>query len=268
VTSNLWPGGGGQEDEEDRDDGVAEEEGIDFAQEADEAVDPEEEMLKLEARLRDLYPQLRDMRTVVPEEDLEKAVRARRKPSTSFNAKFVMGTRMTDSAGARKIPPVVCVTGHGGRGGNLGINGIYELYPDRFEGRPIYQKTLENRWEDDLDANGPGRIRLEHRLPLMDQRQRTDFTKSQSAFIIRAPRKTSGRMALWPAGDSYFLFFDPGAGCWCIGPAVGHTEIFARCAAPDEHIPDKLERWQVWDAGQHKWYEHRGLRTIKGCKAR
>mmetsp|Transcript_23054 Transcript_23054/g.64898 ORF Transcript_23054/g.64898 Transcript_23054/m.64898 type:complete len:337 (-) Transcript_23054:79-1089(-) len=235
--------------------------------EVDEEEEPEEDMAavweKFEANLAAMHPKLKDTRGLVADEELVVAVRARRNPAISDNARFVMGSRPVDKMGAREVPPIVGVMGHRGAGGNQGINGIYELYPGFFHDRPVYQKVLEKRLVSDLLAAPPGGL-VAQRDPPRSPRSRVLAKRNQREFIMKAPVKKPGFETMWPVPNGWFLFFDKGIACWCIGSAVGHTEIYARCPGTEELIPDRLERWQVWDCGLHAWYDHASLRSFKG----
>lgn len=230
-------------------------------QEQESESDAEAELAKLEANLYATHPKLQDPRRLVPDFELESAIRLRRNPAVSFNAKMVMGGRVADTLGARQVPHAVVITGHRGGGGNIGLNGVYELFPDAFHDRPVYQKMLEKR-ELLQEEFPPGRIRPRS---LHDQQSRFEAGRSQRALIVKAPQRSGGATTMKTVRDAYFLFFDRGNGCWCVGPRVGHSEIYARCPGTEELLPDKLDRWEVWNAGQKRWYEHNGLRTHKGC---
>ncbi|CAK9115470.1 Hypothetical protein (Fragment) [Durusdinium trenchii] len=68
---------------------------------------------------------------------------------------------------------------------------------------------------------------------------------------------------LLPSKEVWFLFFDDRRGAWCIGPAIGAIEIYAKCFTVEEAIPCNLGEWQVWDIGKKEWYTNKGIRLIK-----
>jgi len=234
-------------------------------EEEEEDIDVEEEWEKLEEALKTLHPKLKDTRDMVPNEQLEMEAWKRRNPLISLNSRMVMPALPPEFHGVQGTPKLIGVTGHRASGGNIGLNGIYELYSDSFHDRPVYQKTLEKRWEDDLEAHGPGMMRTA-RAPLMSSMERFEADKSQSGYFVRPPRtkRPGGLVTMWPTGDAWFLFYDRGCACWCIGPAVGHSEICARCPGLDDHVPTELRHWEVWDVGKKCWYEHPRLRTFRG----
>merc|ERR1712187_455286 len=74
-------------------------------------------------------------------------------PMYKFNGTFCTDFRGRTfdplGCGPQVIPQMIVVTGHQGFGGNLGVNGIYERYPDDFQGHPVYMKKMEKRAEED-----------------------------------------------------------------------------------------------------------------------
>lgn len=230
-----------------------------------EDVDLDAEMKNFEANLHAFHPTLKDMWRDFAEEELMAEVHARRNPMVAFNSNFVMAKPTVASKGAGCVPPVVGVTGHVHKGGNIGLNGVYELRTGLFNDRPVYQKTLEKRLASDLQA-APSAGLVAARMPLRTWEERILSQRSSSIRQVKRPAEQSGLATMWPTPNVWFLYFDRGLGCWCIGPKVGHYEIYAMCPGTEEFIPDKLDRWQVWDCGLKTWYSHKRLRTFKGCR--
>jgi len=137
---------------------------------------------------------------------------------------------------------MVIVTGHHGPGGNLGVNGIYERYPQDCEGRPVYFKSLEKRGAEDTDPELP--------LPMTDE-DRLEKMRKQKAVDIPRQSLATRPTKLFVAAGKYFLYSR--RGMWYIGPIVGSMEAFARCPSCDEAAPSDLTGWEVWDAGKHAY---------------
>jgi len=179
------------------------------------------------------------------------------------------------------VPRLVVVTGHAGAGGNAGLNGIYERYPDDYKGRPVYQKMLEKRAADRRATASPFRTRMTRSRSTPSassaggagsgsqrswspssprSRIRLDATERWESF--RAPAPTLGPVEMRPPVDGWFLFFH--RGCWQIGPAVGSREVYARCPVAAQLAPSILADWEVWDVGRKCFYKHKHLRAFKG----
>jgi len=252
----------------------------------------------LDQTLRQLQPRYKPAAELVPDLDMLVAVRlhmtarhAAARPaeaalctSKHFNSQLFFGenTRPWDREAPLKVPRIVVVTGHAGAGGNAGLNGIYERYPDDFKGRPVYQKKLEKRAADRRTAasclRSTGRMTRSRSTPSASStgagsvtkrswspsspRARIKLDAAERWEIFPAPAPTCGPMEIRPPVDGWFLFFD--RGCWRIGPAVGSREVYARCPAAEQLAPSTLADWEVWDVGRRCFYRHKRLRALKG----
>jgi len=254
------------EDEEDREDEEEEEQEQPEEEEEDkpdpamqEWEDTLQEWARLDQVLKRIHPKLKDTRTMVVDEEMNRLVKARRNPTLRFTATLMCGTQpymhgAPVEKGSWTIPRVIIVTGHRGEKGNIGMNGIYERHPDDHHHRPVYFKTLTKRtMEEDVfmsrTAWRPGMITCV-RIPAIPP---------YDGPVIMGPTP--------PGGLNFFLYFDNTQGCWCIGPKVGAmTRICARCPGCADSVPANLLSWECWDVGMKQWYVHRGLQAIKGGK--
>jgi len=237
-------------------------------------VEPLEELTKddfqaFRKMLAKAHPKFKAVEEMRLDGALEDAVQARLKPTRKLNALLVMRSPVTRANSKHEVPTAIVVTGHKGPFGNLGINGVYELYPDQFHGRPVYQKRLEMQSAKDVDDTPP-QLSAEEACALrrVSYKERALRRRSQTSVRLVAPI-AKDVMALGPIQlsrprDAWFLFFDNTQGKWCIGskPEMG-GELFARCPGAEEVIPDGLRRWEVWDTGRCVWFQHKGLRSYK-----
>merc|ERR1719453_2842343 len=96
-----------------------------------------------------MNPKYKKAESEILEEKLERAVNerlARLRKANKCNALIAFGAsgrQVPLNLGNIKVPTLIEVTGHCGSGGNMGVNGIYERYPDNCCGRPVYQKYLQ-----------------------------------------------------------------------------------------------------------------------------
>lgn len=231
----------------------------------EEEIDLEDEMEKFEANLQQFHPHLRNMWRNFDEEEIMAQVYERRNPLISFNSSLMISKPAVATKGASSIPHIIGVTGHAQAGGNLGLNGIYEVRSGLFNDRPVYQKTLEKRLVRDL-MTCPAEGLIADRMPLRTWDERILTQRSSRVRKLGKPVQEAGLATMWPTPNAWFLYFDKNLGCWCIGPKVGHYEVYAMCPGAEEFYPDKLDRWQVWNCGEKLWYSHKSLRTFKGCR--
>eukprot|EP00439_Symbiodinium_sp_Y106_P075043 s333_g14.t1 len=230
---------------------------------------PPEEMSTQDARLR------RDL--------------VRRKPLLKYNAVLFFGesarsARGCSVAGAgalwscpgkprpRHVPDLIIVTGHRLKHrGNMGINGLYQRYHQDFHGRPVYQKVLERRKVHKELVTEDGEL-----LPSPeDQIIRQWKPRTDEALVLARRFQSIGQVPdqededvvlfpkLLPSKELWFLFFDDRRGAWCIGPAIGATEIYAKCFTVEESVPCNLGEWEFWDTGLKQWYTHKAVKLIK-----
>jgi len=249
-----------------------------------------EDIKELEETMHRMNPKYKKAETAILEEKMERAVSEqlkRLRKSNCFNARIAFGPagrQIPLNLGNVKIPTLICVTGHHGMGGNAGINGVYERYPDDYHGRVVYQKYLErDEWLQepqaiefrngaqawaiqDLDDESGGRT-----FPTIHDTPRTKLAMkhtmvSAKVLPLHPDPDAVGHFRWVDKTESWFLFWDDLIGAWCIGPKPGSGYVFARCFGVDEALPDNLgpDRWQVFDVGHRKWYTHKNLRTYKG----
>jgi len=248
-----------------------------------------EDLQELEDTMHRMNPKYVKAESMVYDGKIEIAVNerlSRLRRANKFNALIAFGAPMTIpiNPGNVKIPTLISVAGHHGLGGNVGINGIYERYPDNHYGRPVYQKYLEREeWLNELQqvelcngARGFVSQDLEddenwRTFPTVHDSPRSKLAMMQSMVSVKVlgARHLPGAVGHFEyvhKTESWFIFFDDLLGAWCIGPKPGNCEVFARCYGVDEAIPDNLgpERWQVFDVGHRTWYTHKNLRTMKG----
>jgi len=248
-----------------------------------------EDIKQLELTMRKMQPKYRKAENEILEEKLQRAVNerlSRLRKANKCNAIIAFGaTRQVPiNLGNVRIPTLISVTGHHGAGGNLGVNGVYERYPDNYCGRPVYQKYLErDEWVSepqalefrngaqawavqDLDDEYGGRV-----FPTVYDQKVTREAMKQTMVSVKVlpvekdPDKV-GNFRFVDKADVWFIYFDDLQGAWCIGPRPGSGECFAKCYGVDEAIPDNLgpDRWEVFDVGHRKWHTHKNLRTLKG----
>lgn len=227
---------------------------------------------------------------LVPEEDIIKEVKRRRNPLLKFNATLSFGETACQARGMgvegagklascpgklrpRHIPQLVILTGHTRKiSGNMGMNGIYERYNEDYHGRPVYKKCLERRhvpeWliDDDgsLMMNPEDNVRRDYH-PRSPQGQVLARKYQKSEVLQLDPEWDNDPIypKLLPSKELWWIFFDDHRGAWCVGPAVGAPDIYARCYALEAAVPHNLKHWDVWDAGLKKWYENKGMKVIK-----
>jgi hypothetical protein len=244
----------------------------------------------LEETMWKMQPKYKKAENMILEEEMERAVDARLKRlkrANTTNAVLAFGApkqQAPANLGNIKVPTLIYVTGHHGLGGNVGVNGVYERYPDNYHGRPVYQKYLDrDAWTlepqeveftggerayamQDLDDEEGGRT-----FPSLHDTPRTKLAMKHTmvASKVLACQKEHGAVGDFrfvDKAESWFIFFDDYQGAWCIGPQPGSNAVFARCFGVDEALPDNLgpEAWQVFDVGNRIWHTHKNLRTIKG----
>lgn len=248
-----------------------------------------EDINELEETMHRMNPKYVKAESMVYDGKMELAVNerlARLRRANKFNALIAFGAPMQIplNPGNVKIPTLISVAGHHGLGGNVGINGVYERYPDNHHGRPVYQKYLEReQWLNELHqvelcngARGFVSQDLEddenwRTFPTVHDSPRSKHAMTQSMVSVKVlgSRHLPGAVGHFEyvhKTESWFIFFDDLLGAWCIGPKPGNCEVFARCYGVDEAIPDNLgpDRWQVFDVGHRIWYTHKNLRTMKG----
>lgn len=226
----------------------------------------------------------------VPEEDIIKEVKRRRNPLLKFNATLSFGEAACQARGMgvegagkwascpgklrpRQIPQLVILTGHTRKiAGNMGMNGIYERFKEDFHGRPVYQKCMERRhvpeWliDDDgsLMVNPEDNVRRDYR-PRTPRSQVLSRAYQRSEALELDPEWDRDPVypKLLPSKEQWWIYFDDHRGAWCVGPAVGAPDIYARCHALEAAVPHNLKHWDVWDVGLKKWYENKGMKVIK-----
>jgi len=118
-----------------------------FIREPIERLGPEDLKILAETVIK-MAPKYKKCESKILDEKLENAVieRLKRlKPATHINGLVAFGAIgvTPQSLGNIKVPTLITVFGHNGIGGNIGVNGVYERYPDNYHGRAVYQKYLE-----------------------------------------------------------------------------------------------------------------------------
>lgn len=228
---------------------------------------------------------IKDTRTMIPQEKLERAVQERLKrlkPALHLNGLLAFGQceYVTANIGNITVPDIINVAGHNGAGGNIDVNGIYKRYPDNYDGRAVYQKVLErDEWEpqEQLIETFSGQLMpatLEsggRTFPTIHDSPRTKKMLKES---MRCDKVLPAQRARGCLGDfrpvhrkeCWFLFFDNLSGAWCIGPKPGSNLAFARCRGVEEAVPDNLgpEGWEIFDVGRRMWVKCDRLHTRKG----
>eukprot|EP00933_Yihiella_yeosuensis_P032625 TRINITY_DN26243_c0_g1_i1.p1 TRINITY_DN26243_c0_g1~~TRINITY_DN26243_c0_g1_i1.p1 ORF type:complete len:349 (-),score=58.15 TRINITY_DN26243_c0_g1_i1:182-1228(-) len=239
--------------------------------------------------VKKLHPSYIPASDITPEAEIIEAVKKMKNPRTKFNAQLSFGegarrARGGGAHGAAELMPklvdvglrsnhqtrMVVVTGHKDyRKGNLGINGIYELYPESYDGRPVYQKSIEKRWvkedrvfKDGTLAKDPNDYKKRAWQPL-NVDQRILLRKFQGNTTCPAPTGVVHKKLL-PSKNDWFLFWDDRRGCWCIGPAVGACEVYAKCPGVEDAVPTILRRWMMFDYATKEWYENDSL-VVQKC---
>lgn len=245
-----------------------------------------EDFEELDRIVRTLNPGFVPAAELIPEAALRDEVKAKRNPKSQFNAllSFGEGARAARGFGPQgagslfpgknvryrpiHAPNMVLVSGHKQYTcGNVGLNGLYERYPEDFHGRPVYQKMFERRYvtDEEFHVEEEG-ITLRRAWEPRDATARLIERRHQTATPLTPEPDVPVHPRLHPAKDEWFLFFDDRRGSWCIGPAVGATEVYAKCPAVEDEVPSLLRRWLVWDAGQKVWYENQGMKVVKAGK--
>jgi len=224
----------------------------------------------LRRAISNVHPHLQFSHEVDPKAEA-KALYAQLNPARRFNALLVAGDtavsqprgHRTMKFGPQVVPRIVVVTGHRGVGGNAGLNGVYERYPDDYQGRPVYQKLLEKRDAPEFEE------------PVCRSRHEWCDRSYGTRVLMQRDQKVARRHGSVPdlagrppeiraAKHAYFLFFAHDQGCWCIGPRIGSGEVFARCPSADDPVPSGLFGWQVFDVDLKVWYSHKSLQAVKG----
>lgn len=318
VASEEWDPDQEEEEEEELDafrpgGTLATKRGWDEEAETIERLGPQD-IRELEETMWRMQPNYNKAENMILEEKLERAVTERLnrlRKATKLNAILAFGAPMykegllndpqrgkmaphlkptatisQQQLGNVKVPTLIYVTGHHGAGGNVGINGVYERYPENYHGRPVYQKYLDrHEWIDepqevvfakgqraiclqDLDDEDGGRTFPTHfDEPATHIGMKHTMVTAKVMPCERAPGAV-GDFRYVDKAECWFIFFDDYTGCWCIGPRPGSNAVFARCFGVDEILPDELgpNRWQVFDVGHRTWYTHKNLRTMKGGK--
>ncbi|CAJ1411573.1 unnamed protein product [Effrenium voratum] len=254
----------------------------------DEVLD-DAEVEDLHRLVRELQPKLLQPEEVPAQELRFRKELVKGRPLIKFNAvlQFGEGARSArgcgvEGAGAlwscpgrlrpRHVPEFIIVTGHTQRQrGNMGVNGFYQRFNQDFHGRPVYQKIMERRQVQKSLVTEEGDL-----LPSPeDNFIRAWKPRSEEALVLSRRFQTVGEVPaedgedvvvfpkLLPSREIWFLFFDDRRGAWCIGPAIGATEVYAKCFTVEEAIPCNLGEWQMWDIGKKEWYTNKGLRLIK-----
>lgn len=248
-----------------------------------------DEIQELKDTMERMQPKYVAAESQILDAKLEHAVNDRLKrlrKANRFNGVIAFGAprHIALNKGNVKVPTLISVIGHKGMGGNIGINGVYERYPDDHHGRPVYQKYLERQeWKNELQqvelhngARGFVSQDLEdddnwRTFPTVFDSPRSKQALKQSMVAVKvlAARPLPGAVGHFEyvhKTESWFIFFDDLLGAWCIGPKPGNKDVFARCYGVDEALPDNLgpNRWQVYDVGHRMWYTHKNLRTTKG----
>jgi len=252
----------------------------------DEILD-DDEIEALELCVKKLNPNYVPAAEVEFEADIIAEVKRRRNPLLKFNAilSFGEGARAARGLGVegsgywasmpgkqrvRHIPRMVVVTGHTlQRLGNMGINGIYERYPEDYHGRPVYQKFMERRNVHPFQIDEAGDYihdpedderRVWKPRTLESQVLSRRYQKGEKLPVYEQPPPFPNLM--WTK-DAWFFFFDDHRGAWCIGPAVGATEVFAKCFALEQAVPHHLKGWEIWDAGVREWFSSEAMQAVK-----
>jgi len=250
----------------------------------------QEDFEELTECVKTFHPLFTPASELIPEEEIIKAVKARRNPLLKFNATLSFGEGASQARGMgvegagkwanppgkmrpRQVPNNVLVTGHTKKSaGNMGINGIYERHKEDYHGRPVYQKVMERRHVPEWLIDDDGSIMVNPQDNLRrDYRPRTPRSQvlakryQQSAKLDLDPEwdKDPVYPKLLPSKEVWFIFFDDHRGAWCVGPAVGAPDIYARCYSLEAAVPHNLKDWDVWDVGLKKWYESKGMQVIK-----
>lgn len=249
----------------------------------------DEEIEELNQLVRELQPKLQAPESIHAQDLRIRREMVKRRPLIKFNAVlfFGEGARSArgcgiDGAGAlwscpgkprpRHIPQFIIVTGHKQRSrGNMGINGFYQRFDQDFHGRPVYQKIMERRQVRNHQVTETGELEL----TAEDKFIRVWKPRSQEALVLsrrfqtvsEVPTEDAEDVMVYPkllaSKENWFLFFDDRRGAWCIGPAIGAIEIYAKCFTVEEAIPCNLGEWQMWDIGRKEWYTNKGIRLIK-----
>eukprot|EP00411_Alexandrium_monilatum_P004356 CAMPEP_0175282250 /NCGR_PEP_ID=MMETSP0093-20121207/51537_1 /TAXON_ID=311494 /ORGANISM="Alexandrium monilatum, Strain CCMP3105" /LENGTH=292 /DNA_ID=CAMNT_0016577451 /DNA_START=47 /DNA_END=925 /DNA_ORIENTATION=+ len=189
--------------------------------------------------------------------------------SQHMNSRLIFGEqlRMWEREGAggpTHVPRVMVVSGHAGQGGNIGLNGVYERYPDDYCNRPVYQKLLEKgSVRQDSERHIGRRNRATRRdFGVNSPRTRILLDRSDRWQVLPPLPACTGPLELQAARSAWFLYFYEGF--WLIGPRVGSREAFARCPGSEEIVPSSLLSWEVWDIGRKRFVKSQGLRAVKG----
>lgn len=232
--------------------------------------------------MRNMHKGYKDVSELVVDEHIQKGIQAMRNPMLKYNGLFVMADQSRLVTAPKIVPKVVIVTGFNGEGGNSGVNGIYELYPDQYNRRPVYQKMLEKRsialaadaWTAPpppvtfrLDSKGRP---VEEPAPAAPEEKDWSVRRDQVLEIVHGCEQDDGRpKKMVEPASKYFLFFEDELGCWCIAPTVGGGRFYARCPGSGDLVPISLNEWEVWDIGRREWRRHTSMKAFKGghCKA-
>mmetsp|Transcript_98848 Transcript_98848/g.262476 ORF Transcript_98848/g.262476 Transcript_98848/m.262476 type:complete len:300 (-) Transcript_98848:9-908(-) len=166
--------------------------------------------------------------------------------------------------GPAHVPKLIIVSGHLGNGGNVGINGIYERYPDDYNGRPAYQKFMEKGPPCDPSETRVNRRTRANQRDFGFHSPRTRILMDRYERVAPLPPLPAfaGHSELQAAKSAWFLYFYEGY--WTIGPKVGSREAFARSPGADLLVPYSLLNWEVWDIGMKRFAKSKGLRAVKG----
>ncbi|CAE8632164.1 unnamed protein product [Polarella glacialis] len=244
---------------------------------------------ELERIVKMMQPNFVPAAELVPEAAMVAELQKKRNPKLKFNAllAFGEGARASRGMGPQgaggvasdktsfpkpKLPPsLVVITGHSDWSkGNMGINGVYERYPEDHHGRPAYQKIFERRHvpysmfdeDGDYDPSREGHVLKR----VWKSRTSTGMLlnrRYQVAGVLETPEQGPVFPNLMPAKEDFFLFFDDSWAAWCIGPGIGATEIFAKNHALEEFVPNVMINWECWDVGKKSWYHHEALKVIR-----
>lgn len=236
----------------------------------DPTLDDEEELRRI---LQSVHPALKfPDNTTGPDAAFNEHARALMNPARHYNAKFIHAVErnrvFSDIQGSQVIPDWFLVTGHKGVGGNLGINGLYQRYPNSHDGRPVYQKKIEKgvNGQAALPADKT-HIKFPHDTAKQHPANYLEFfeiASSKAAKKVEAPRVVpEAHQQIQASRGVYFLYYLNSIGSWCIGPKVGSQQCFAKHNCSDEEIPFMMGHWQMWDAGLHGYKPCKGLRVLK-----
>lgn len=190
--------------------------------------------------VREVYPQINTM--AQQQAATERYIRGRLHKMRSFNLPLMrapMGAApKRASRGVTGAPPLLVVGGHD-IPGNRTINGVYEIIPGAFHGRPWYRKALESH-------PGPS-VKLAGKVHYPEYSRKVqplkDFEDPSTCYVT-------------PAQDQKYIYFDDRLGRWCIGSKPGGKAVFAKCADAEAFAPHRLTDWEVWNAKVNDWYFH------------